>query len=103
MWDSSLKQNRLYLNGALEAIGSTGFARTNASSSILQIPLRDSKVCFSGKLFALAIWNRALSAAEVKALQTNPDWNLKSVAQTTFLADESRLPRLDRSAGRPCR
>jgi len=73
-WDSATKENKLYVNGALEATGTTGKIRSNASVSGLQVPLAYTTLKPAGKVFSIALWERTLSATEVADLQVNPDW-----------------------------
>lgn len=75
VWDSALKQVRLYLNGELEATGSTGKQRSEAVVSGLNVPYNGTTSLVPAyKVFSVACWDRLLSASEVAALTNNADW-----------------------------
>lgn len=73
-WDSATRAHKLYMNGVLEATAVANAARSATTVSPLQVPNAATTLKPAGKLFALAVWDRPLSAAEVAALAVNAEW-----------------------------
>lgn len=73
-WDTVERVNRLYINGVQESSGSTGNPRSSANEPGFEAPFAGTILYPSHRLYALALWNRALSASEVASLTTNADW-----------------------------
>lgn len=75
-WDSATKTSRLFVNGVQEATFTSANPRSDAASSPLYAPTPGTVQYLqaAGKLFALGVWDRALSAGEISALGTNSDW-----------------------------
>ncbi len=75
IWDSAAKQVRLYLNGVLEASGSTGKQRSEAATSGLNVPYNGATSLVPAyKVFAVAAWDFTLAPSQITALTENADW-----------------------------
>lgn len=66
--------NRFYLNGVQESQATINAPRAQSTGSPLRIAFAGTQLPPASRVFAVAAWNRTLSAAEVAALQTNSDW-----------------------------
>lgn len=73
-WTGATRENRLMVNGALEATGTSPVGRLLAVDAPLQVPFPHTSLGPAGKLFAIGVWDRALTPAECAALPTNADW-----------------------------
>lgn len=67
-WDVATKENKLYVDGVLEATGTTGKQRSDALTSALLAPYPFTTLKPSYDLSDLEIWHRTLSASEVQAI-----------------------------------
>lgn len=73
-WDSASRENKLYVNGVLEATGISAVARSDAAVSPLQMPSPGTTIKMAGKVFSMACWERCFTAGEVSALLLNEGW-----------------------------